>query len=781
MGTLKQRKIAIIVIGVLLLLLFLGLGALNAFRLTFLNPSTPGEIMLYTATSFLAFLLFVAALLLLMRNALKLYAEQRSRVLGARLRTRMLWGGILLSLLPICFMFGFSYLLMNRAVERWFSQPAVQLRNESSRVAQDLTRYVAANARSEADELASVMADARSALHSQASVEHVLQSHDITLQGGFVLLYRAGVPSAWHNVYPLVKARLSTWQPQDGAADEDILQANFPPLRTQASGTVESLALAASQRTDGPILSANNQDYIVSSAWLKPDVQIVVAMPLPAGMTAHIGQLDRASQQYWTLFRLRRQIRGTYMLLMLMITGLSLFVVSWLALHLSKQVTKPIEAIADAMSAVAQGHYDHRVETSATEELGDLAQSFNAMAQDLENSRRLVEQSTVHISEANVALEARRRELETMLQTIPNGVVMLDPESRIQVANRAFSEMLDPGGQQTFTGLLLNDALPVDARETLDRVLRRSHRMGSASAELDMKAPGGVLNIAVTAALLESSAEGHRRVDGYVVVLENATELLHAQKQAAWKEVARRVAHEIKNPLTPISLSAEQIRRHITRLRKTLEDQNIESPSVATIHRCSEVISSSVGSMRSLVDQFASLAEFPTARPRPSDLNTIVENTLALFAGRLQNVVVKRSLRAGLPLVMADPEAIKRALSNLIDNAAEAMAASLVREVCVETRVSEQSAQMLEVIVADSGPGVTDEMRERLFLPYFSTKSRGTGLGLTIAAKIMSDHQGSIRAEQNVPQGVRFVLELPMLAGARESEAAIHTTEAIPA
>jgi len=365
-------------------------------------------------------------------------------------------------------------------------------------------------------------------------------------------------------------------------------------------------------------------------------------------------------------------------------------------------------------------------------------------------------------------LESRRRELETMLQTIPNGVVMLDLDRRIRVANRAFSEMLDPGGQRAFVGLLLDEALPADAMETVDRLLKRSHRMGTAAAEMEMQAPSGPLNIAATVAVLEITNAGARSATGYVLVLENATELLRAQKQSAWKEVARRVAHEIKNPLTPISLSAEQIRRHIVRLGDTLHEREIESASVGTIQRCSEVITSSVESMRSLVDQFSSLAEFPNAKPRPADLNTIVENTLSLFAGRLQHVLVAQSLGPKLPLVMADPEAIKRALSNLIDNAAEAMHDSLVREIRIETRRSEQAPGMLELVVADSGPGVTDEMRERLFLPYFSTKQRGTGLGLTIAAKIMADHQGSIRAEQNTPSGARFILEIPLAPVAGE-------------
>jgi hypothetical protein len=331
------------------------------------------------------------------------------------------------------------------------------------------------------------------------------------------------------------------------------------------------------------------------------------------------------------------------------------------------------------------------------------------------------------------------------------------------LANRALSELVDPGGQRPFLGMPIEEVFPADVLEVLDRLMRRSHRMGSASSELEMTAAhhdrsNGKLNLLATVALLEDISGGERAVRGYVVVLEDATELLNAQKQSAWKEVARRVAHEIKNPLTPISLSAEQIHRHIGRLGETLAGHQIVSPSTDVIRRCSEVITSSVESMRSLVDQFAALAEFPTARPRPADLNTIVENALAMFAGRLQNIRLLPRMGKNLPLVMADPEALKRALGNLIDNAAEAMQTSLLREMRVTTVLLESG--MVELTIADTGNGLTDEMRERLFLPYFSTKQRGTGLGLAIAAKIIQEHQGSIRAEKNEPAGARFIVEL---------------------
>jgi hypothetical protein len=238
-----------------------------------------------------------------------------------------------------------------------------------------------------------------------------------------------------------------------------------------------------------------------------------------------------------------------------------------------------------------------------------------------------------------------------------------------------------------------------------------------------------------------------------VLVVEDTTELLRAQRQLAWKEVAQRVAHEIKNPLTPIALSAERISRHLDRPQP-------DSPAV--IRKCSEVILGCVGTLRMLVDQFSSLAEFPSPQPRACDLNQVANEALALFAGRLDGITVECKLEPGLPPVLADPEAIRRALANLIDNAAEAMQGSLLRVLGVASSLSEDGGSV-EIVVSDTGHGLTDEIRERLFLPFNSTKQRGTGLGLSIAAKIVQEHGGSLRAEANSPKGARFLLQLPLM------------------
>jgi nitrogen fixation/metabolism regulation signal transduction histidine kinase len=786
----NRRGVLVLTLGVCLLVLFLALGTLNAFNLKFLNPASPIQTLVFVTLSVVAFLLFVGVLVLLVRNVLKLYADQRSRVLGTRLRTRMLWGAVLVSIVPLVFMFAFSYLLMNRAVDRWFSQPVAEMREDANTMARELFRYAAANARSEANSIAVQLADspvgsgARVSPAALADAQRVLQSHEPTLQGGFALIYSGGardghVAASLHVPHnPSGKTELKSLQPADTASDESPDQ---PPaiIETTLEGPAEQEILQAAQRNDDPFYTIGGTDYTLATSALKRGGLVVAGLPIPPGITSTSLRLRQSADAYWTLFRERRQIRWLYTLYLLLITALALFACCWLALNLSKQVTRPVESLADAMEAIAAGDYAHRVGESATEELGELVASFNTMAADLESAHTVARHSTAQLSQVNAALEQRRTELETIIETIPNGVVTLSAERQVVLANRAFSEMLDPGGQKQFVGLNLADILPAEIVDALDRLLRRAHRMGSASAEMQMESSSGILHISATVALLEAPAGAARDHLGYVLVLEDATELLRAQKQSAWKEVARRVAHEIKNPLTPIALNAELIQRHVPRIAKLLDEHRLTSPSPAVIERSAEVISSSVQTMRSLVDQFSALAEFPSAQPQPADLNAIVESSLALFAGRLGSIRVRRDFAPNLPLVLADPEALKRALSNLIDNAAEAMQDSLLRELTLSTRLlpTGGSAANVELVVADTGPGVTDEMRERLFLPYFSTKRRGTGLGLSIAAKIIQEHQGTIRAEKNLPAGAKFIVELrPATIAESEDTQTVATT-----
>ncbi|MFZ0661136.1 MAG: ATP-binding protein [Acidobacteriaceae bacterium] len=737
MAATKHRRVTLAVLAVATLFLLLLLGTLNAFKLNFLEPHSAAQIQLFTALSVLVFLLVVVLLVLLLRNILKLMADQRSRALGSRLRSRMMIGAVLISFAPALFMFLFSYWLLNRSIDRWFTQPVSSLRENSANIALDLANYVSQNARAEAESIASSETFARSFQSSDLSaMRDEIRAHRTTLQGGFTVVYRDAAPVMQYQVPPVSgPATVRTWLDEKGS----LAPRSEPLLVT---------ILHAAQRSNEGILAIDQTEFAMGEAMLPKGGLVVIGLPMPSGLSATARDLRTGAAQYWALYRERHSIRNTYLLLLLMLTCLIFFASSWLALYLSKQITRPLEALADAMDEIGEGQYGTRVTVTATQELGDLIRSFNHMAADLEESRALAETSAAQLSDVNSTLEARRKELETILETIPNSVVTLDPDRNILQANRAFLRLAGVARSDSLAGVALGSLFPPEIAAELAFLERRAQRMGLAAAEFEMPSASGALSLTATIALLDLG--NNRR--GSVLVIEDITGLLRAQRELAWKEVARRVAHEIKNPLTPIALSAERIRRRM--------DRNLpDSPGI--IRRCVEVILSSVESMRELVDQFSTLAEFPAARPRACSLNAIVESAVTVFEGRLTGIRIDQRLNSDLPPVMADPQSLQRALANLIDNAAEAMQSSFVRVLSIHTGMSE-NCSMAELVLSDTGHGLTGEMRERLFLPYVSSKQRGSGLGLAIAAKIIQEHHGNIRAEDNSPAGARFILELPL-------------------
>jgi PAS domain S-box-containing protein len=734
--------------------MFGGLQAFNTSHIAFLTPDTSGETLAFFGLTVVLFLLLIALLMLLLRNLLKLSADQGSSALGARLRTRMVLGAALIAVTPATFMFLFSFFLMNRTIDRWFSPNTTELRDDSIRIARELAEYVAGNARSEASSIAASGAPDRDAV----SLHEVLTSHRQTLQGGFVLVYTSNrhVLTTFEAPPDTASASIVPWLPSETEDAQDA-----PPVPVQ--GPLYASLLSIAERNSEAMLHIGAQDYALGKATTNAGTIVIAALPMPQGLSQTTARIRSGATSYWQLFRMRKQIRSNFFLLLLVVTVFVFFSGVWLALFLSKQITRPVAALADAMNAIAAGKYEQRIELLTTGELAELVRSFNHMAADLETSRQRAAFSSAQLTRANQALEERRRELEIILETIPSGVVTLDASGLVLQANRAFASVIGEHEGDDLRGERIESLLPQESIDEITTVIRRSQRMGSASTELEPNVNGRTIHLAVTSARLDI-APGKQ---GTVLVVEDTSELLRVQRQLAWKEVAQRVAHEIKNPLTPIALSAERITRHLDR-------SQLDSPSI--IRKCSEIILGSVGTLRTLVDQFSALAQFPAPRPRPCDLNRVADEALALFAGRMDAISVTRDLAPDLPLVMADPDAIRRALANLIDNAAEAMQGSLLRELCVSTALSEDGSAV-EIIVSDTGHGINDDIRERLFLPFYSTKHRGTGLGLSIAAKIVQEHGGSIRAESNAPKGARFLLRIPLMESASDAEHREHTKE----
>ena len=376
----------------------------------------------------------------------------------------------------------------------------------------------------------------------------------------------------------------------------------------------------------------------------------------------------------------------------------------------------------------------------AVDELASLVRSFNAMTEALETNR--------------LELESRRRFTETILESIPTGVISLAPDGRILKVNAALSNILR---RETLAHAeKLEDLFTREDTAEIKHLMKRARRTGLASTQLEVRTERRRLQLAVTVSALETTL-----TSGFVIVIEDTSELLRAQKAAAWHEVARRIAHEIKNPLTPIALSAERILRQL--------DRAATLPEASPIFReCANTIVREVESLKTLVDEFAQFARFPAAQPVPADLNEVVESGLAVFSGRLDGIQVTKELAPDLPAVGLDREQFKRVVVNLVDNAAEAMQDSLVKRLFVST--SATAAETVELVVADTGCGISAEEKEKLFLPYFSTKGRGTGLGLAIVSHIVAEHGAHIRAEDNFPAGARFVVEIPALVPAEPAE-----------
>jgi two-component system, NtrC family, nitrogen regulation sensor histidine kinase NtrY len=723
----SRRKRVIYITGVAVFVLLAVIVSQVSFDLDFLRPDTNQQIVVFASLSALIFLLFVALTFVLARNLIKLFAERRLGVLGSKFRTRLVVVSLLLSFLPVIVMFWFAYGLMNHSLDKWFSTPVEEVRRDTASMATLIADYAADNARAEAVSLAaSPETEYAFEGHSFSSVVNAFRRHEITLQGGFALAI------------------------EDGEAEASFgAPAPWPLLRNKLPAKLSS--------ANGPThFTWGQTEYILGTAPVGDRGMILVAMPLPKEFSETQKQIDASQKQYLELAAQRKLVRRTYMGLLLLLTVLVLFATTWLALFLSKLVTRPVAALAEATQEISRGRLDYRVEVRAADEIGDLVRSFNRMAEELESSRRQIEASSRDLSAANITLEQRRRHIETILESIPTGVLSLDASRHITHANYALFRLFHPKGGESATpemliGASLAELFSPEVLEDLEPLLRRADRMGTTTTQMEMDLSWDKLNVAVTVATLHH--QGQRL--GYVLVFEDLSDLLKAQKQTAWREVARRVAHEIKNPLTPIALSADRIRRHLGRSGAP------DAASMEVLRSCAETIAGAVETVRTLVDEFSTLARFPTARPRPENINTIVESTLAMFNGRLDNIRVRTSLAPDLPNVMADPEAIKRALANLVDNAAEAIQDSLLKEIQICTSLV-ASRDAVEISIADTGHGVTQELKERLFLPYFSTKKRGTGLGLAIVSRIIEDHRGSIRVEENKPVGARFVVELPL-------------------
>ncbi|MGA2420900.1 MAG: ATP-binding protein, partial [Candidatus Acidiferrum sp.] len=668
--------------------------------------------------------------LILTRTMLRLWAERSKDQLGARFKSKMVVGAMAISLLPILFMFFVSYSLLNRTLGRWFPRPLEIASEQTQLLLNDLgrtqvprlhalSRVTQPFAAGPAEDLM------QHAFSAGADAVWVLDANGKVLRGGVI----CDEPPEERSIPICAQSDLSG-----------------VPVRSLPSGI--------------EIWEASQKSYLATRAALTSSQagSLIIGFRTSPDFYAHIVEIQSQTREYYAQKQNLRALKRQMLLILLFFTMLLLFSVTWLALFLAKQVTVPIQALAEGTREVSAGNFDYQVPEQSQDELGILIRSFNTMTSQLRDSRVQIDQFTRNLQQAVQELERRRQLMETVLENIPTSVLSLDAAGAILRANPAVVRMFGPAANNAAS---LETLLGSEAARVVGQLMRRALRMGVVSREIETVVAGRVLHLAVTVSSL-----GPRRANtGFVVVFDDLSELLRAQKLAAWQEVARRIAHEIKNPLTPIQLSAQRLSRFLDRRAEESATQNPAPASdpelTRLVQECSRLIEREVTTLADLVSQFSQFVRFPSAKLTPTDTTTLVREALEIFSGRLDGITVKTSLAENLPSVRADGILLRSVLVNLIDNAAEALENSRHREISISTRLYSES-DTVEICVADTGHGISPEDKDKLFLPHFSTKGRGTGLGLAIAARIVAEHGGTLHVEDNDPIGSRFLVLLPV-------------------
>jgi len=768
-----RRRGAPWLFGGLVLLLLTVLVSLQLFGLwEVFTPDTARDTLLLYALSTLNFVAFFLFSFIFIRSLLKLRRERRERLLGSKIKTRLVVYFIAVSLLPITAMALFSYMFFNRSMEKWFSFFPQDVVRQARLAEED-------DARQQAEHLLEVARATADGL-SLAPPEQAGEALAALLRDG--RLARAAVLSAEGAVLA-----------SGAAAQTRVTEADFAEALRQAPPNqgVSTLKTGAGAFDVATVLMADESRRLVAARARRGDLSL--------------GRLIASAQTFEDFRRNQRRVRVLGVTTLGLLTLMLLFAATWSAIHLARGIGTPIRALAEAAREVAGGNLSHRVATIADDELAVLASAFNEMTAQLAENRARLEANAAELREKNLALEERRHYIETVLQTVSTGVISLDEENRVTTINAAALSMLRLEQAPAASTPLAEVVSPGDL-EVLERVLRRARARGRAAEQMELargaaqepqptasaagvqangqangQAGGTVIPVALTATALAPREGGERR--GVVLVIEDLSELLAAQRAAAWSEVARRLAHEIKNPLTPIQLSAERIARNfgrrgveageVSELQGTGagNGQALERERVArVVEECTATISREVSGLKAMVDEFTRFARLPHARLEPADLNEVVRQAVSLYRERLEGVRMDVLLAPALPGALLDTEQIRRVFVNLIDNSVEALSdGEGERRITVATG-HDPSRGLLIAEVADTGHGISRQDLARLFQPYFSTRGRGTGLGLAIVHRIMTEHGGRIRAESNRPRGARMIIELPV-AEERQAEA----------
>ncbi len=722
----RRYWIALLVLLLAGLILFLRGHLRNGGTLTF----PVSDYVVLFALGLVIAILSLILLLMVFRNLIKYYFEGRKTKPRARIKSKLIIAFVGFSLVPSLLLFTTASFLITSSIDNWFNARVDRSLQESLDVAKVYYKNSELNALYYGRQISQRITDQR-LLNEGAldALKELINRKQKEYNLGVVEVF-----SATHE--ELVKAM-----------NPEVPSTTFVGPRSE----MIEIGLKGKEVTDSE--PAGEGDIIrgvvpILSSWNRKDVVgvLVVNYYVQKSLTAKMMNITQAFNEYRDQAMLKNPIKGIYVLFLLLVTLVIVFSATWVGLYQARKITIPIQGLTEATHRIAEGDLDFVIDVASKDEVGSLVDSFNRMMNDLKSSKENLERTNVELKVSNEELDRRRSYIETILRNIDTGVISLDWEGKVTTINPAAERMLI---------IPVIQARGKDYREVFHypqllesiRVVTSGHKKNF-RREFQLPTATRTLFLKTQVTVLEDDRGNYL---GAVVVLDDFSELVRAQKVAAWREVARRIAHEIKNPLTPIQLSAQRLRRKQEKKSDDLDE---------VIQECTATIIREVDGLKRLVNEFSQFAKMPDARPTPNDLHEIVSEVCALYEGH-RGIELVRELDEGLPVIHVDREQIRRVLINLLENAVEAMDGE--GRIRMMTHYN-PDLQIATLEVCDEGVGIPPEDKGKLFLPYFSRKKSGTGLGLAIVDRIIKDHGGYIRVKDNTPRGTRFIIELPTAA-----------------
>jgi two-component system nitrogen regulation sensor histidine kinase NtrY len=727
----KKRERLIIFITMIVVL------GLTFWETQILRPdfpfSTSQRVILFALIN-INIILLLLLIFLVVRNLLKLVTERRQQILGSKIRTRLVLGFLTLSLIPTILLFFIAYEFMALGLDYWFNMPIEKSLQDSLDVGRAYYHASQRGTRLYAQQISLDLTQSAS-LHrkDQEEIRRTFQAKRKEYNLAWIGLYLPNLQQTVRVVTP----------------EKYLISFKEPPLNLIQKSFHPPGLLEVQTSAEGDYFIAGVPVYD-GSAGRRNVAALVVASYFPRSLLRKMDNISTGLEGYRQMQMLKNPIKLIYLIILSIVSLLILFSATWFGLYLSKGMTVPIQRLAEGTLRVAQGDYNFSVEMKAKDEFGLLVNSFNKMTSDLKKGKEEIEQTHQKLWKSNEELNQRKQYMETVLANIGTGVISIDAQGKISTINHSAQEMLQIKTEKVL-GRRYLEILQPEHKALLHELLANLDLIKSGTLERTIQVPLKEKTLTLLLKITMLRDEENSNV-GMVLVFDDMTEIEKMQKVSAWREVARRLAHEIKNPLTPIKLSAQRLQKKYSTLIPVGKDKEI-------FDDCTQTIINQVDELIVLVNEFFTFARLPAITLSLNDLNSLIQEVYILY--RESNKTIEFAFQAdpSIPRFLLDPEQIKRVIINLLDNAVAAIDGN--GGITIQTEY-DATLKMVRFQVADTGIGISPKDRDRLFEPYFSTKKGGTGLGLTIVSSIISDHHGHIRVKNNEPKGTVFTIEMPV-------------------